>query len=105
MLESFFGDKKYFLRTIFYILLGDLICSFAVVKFLVPAGLLSGGLGGIGLMIEYLTGLPTGVSVFILNLPMMIVGAFFLNKKFMTYAFLSTFIYSFILIAMPPNPY
>ena len=104
MLESFFGDKKYFFRTIFYILLGDLICSFAVVKFLVPAGLLSGGLGGIGLMIEYLTGLPTGVSVFVLNLPMMIVGAFFLNKKFMTYAFLSTFIYSFILIAMRQIP-
>ena len=77
MLEDFFGDKKYFFRTIFFIILGDLICSFAVVKFLIPAGLLSGGLGGIGLMIEYLTGLPTGVSVFILNLPMMIVGAFF----------------------------
>lgn len=81
MLEDFFGDKKYFLRTIFFILMGDLICSFAVVKFLVPAGLLSGGLGGIGLMIEYLTGLPTGISVFILNLPMMIVGAFFLKKS------------------------
>ena len=52
MLESFFGDKSYFFRTLFYIILGDLICSFAVVKFLVPAGLLSGGLGGIGLMIE-----------------------------------------------------
>ena len=77
MLEDFFRDKKYFFRTIFFIILGDLICSFAVVKFLIPAGLLSGGLGGIGLMIEYLTGLPTGVSVFILNLPMMIVGAFF----------------------------
>ena len=104
MLEDFFGDKKYFIRTIFYILMGDLICSFAVVKCLVPAGLLSGGLGGIGLMIEYLTGLPTGISVFILNLPMMIVGAFFLNKKFMTYAFLSTFIYSFILVAMRHIP-
>ena len=104
MLEDFFGDKKYFIRTIFYILMGDLICSFAVVKCLVPAGLLSGGLGGIGLMIEYLTGLPTGVSVFILNLPMMIVGAFFLNKKFMTYAFLSTFIYSLILVAMRHIP-
>ena len=104
MLEDFFGDKKYFIRTIFYILMGDLICSFAVVKCLVPAGLLSGGLGGIGLMIEYLTGLPTGISVFILNLPMMIVGAFFLNKKFMTYAFLSTFIYSFILVSMRHIP-
>ena len=104
MLEDFFGDKKYFFRTIFFIILGDLICSFAVVKFLIPAGLLSGGLGGIGLMIEYLTGLPTGISVFILNLPMMIVGAFFLNKKFMTYAFLSTFNYSFILVAMRHIP-
>ena len=104
MLESFFGDKSYFFRTLFYIILGDLICSFAVVKFLVPAGLLSGGLGGIGLMIEYLSGIPTGVSVFVLNLPMMVIGAFFLNKKFMTYAFLSTFIYSFILIAMRKIP-
>ena len=80
--------------------MGDLICSFAVVKFLVPAGLLSGGLGGIGLMIEYLTGLPTGISVFILNLPMMIVGAFFLKKKVYD---LCIFIYFYLFIYISCN--
>lgn len=104
MLEKFLKDNKHIIETIFFILLGDIICSFAVVKFLLPAGLLSGGLGGIGLMIEYLSGIPTGVCVFVLNLPMMVVGFIFLNKKFMLYAFLSTFIYSLVLILMRDVP-
>ena len=105
MLEEYFGSKTYFLRTMFYIILGDLICSFAIVKFLIPAGLLSGGLGGIGLILEYTLNIPTGISLFVLNIPMMIIGFIFLNnKKFMTYAFLSTFIFSFILILMRKVP-
>lgn len=104
MIREFFGDRNYFLKTIFFTILGNLICSFAMVKFLIPAGLLSGGLGGIGIMLEYLFKIPTGISVFVLNLPMMVIGFYFLKKKFMTYAFLSTFILSFSLILMRKVP-
>lgn len=104
MLKEFFGDRNYFFRTIFFTILGNLICSFAMVKFLIPAGLLSGGLGGIGIMLEYLFSIPTGVSVFVLNLPMMAIGFYFLKKRFMTYAFMSTFILSFCLILMRKIP-
>lgn len=104
MAQEFFGDRNYFLRTIFFTLLGNLICSFAVVKFLIPAGLLSGGLGGIGIMLEYIFNIPTGVSVFLLNLPMMAIGFIFLKKRFMTYAFISTFMLSFCLILMRKVP-
>lgn len=104
MLEEYFGDSKYIFKTVFFMLIGNIICSFAMVKLLIPAGLLSGGLGGIGLILEYSLGIPTGISVFVLNLPMMIVGFMFLKKKFMTYAFLSTFLLSFCLIVMRKVP-
>ena len=41
----------------------------------IPNKLLSGGVGGIGIIIHYLTGIPTGVSVFLLNIPIFIIGS------------------------------
>lgn len=104
MLKEYFGDRNYFFRTMLFTIMGNLICSFAVVNFLIPAGLLAGGLGGIGLMLEYLFKIPTGISIFILNLPMMILGFKFLNKRFMTYVFFSIFLFSFTLIIMRKFP-
>lgn len=100
MLNKFFGTKEYFFKTIFYVLLGNLICSFAVIKFLIPAKLITGGVGGIGLMMEYVFKIPAGISIFMLNVPMTLIGFYFLNKRFMTYAFISTFLYSFTLMLM-----
>lgn len=104
MLEKFFGSKEYFFKTMCYVLIGNLISSFAVTKFLIPARLLTGGVGGISLMIEYAFKIPTGISIFVLNIPMMIIGFTFLKKKFMTYAFISMFLYSFMLMIMRNIP-
>ncbi|KXB45914.1 hypothetical protein HMPREF3188_00877 [Tissierellia bacterium KA00581] len=104
MLEKFFGSKKYFIKTLFYVLVGNLMCSFAVIKFLIPAKLITGGVGGIGLMIEYVFKVPAGISIFLINVPMTLIGFYFLNKRFMTYAFISIFLYSFTLMIIRKIP-
>lgn len=86
---------KEILTKLFFIVLGNLLCSLAFNLYFVPNGLLSGGVGGAGIMIQYLTGVPSGISVFLINLPIFLVGVRMLDKKFITYAFISTFVFSF----------
>ena len=97
--ESILGDRKEILRKLFYITVGNFLCSIAINLFFVTNGLVSGGVGGLGIMIQYLTNIPTGISVFILNLPIFLAGYKMLDKKFLVYAFISTFIFSSILTA------
>lgn len=79
---------------IFFIVLGNLLCALAINLFFVPNGLLSGGVGGIAIMIQYLTDLPTGISVFLMNLPLFVLGAKMLDRKFVVYAFISMIVFS-----------
>ena len=97
--ESILGDRKEIVRKLFSIIIGNLLCSIAINLFFVPNGLVSGGVGGLGIMIQYLIGIPTGISVFMLNLPIFLAGYKMLDKKFLVYAFISTFVFSFILTA------
>lgn len=84
-------------RKFFFIILGNLFCSVAFNLFFVPNGLLSGGVGGIGIMIQYLTNFPVGISVFIMNLPIFVIGYKMLDKRFVFYAFISMLVFSSLL--------
>lgn len=55
---------------IFTILLGSFIYSVAINALFLPHHLLSGGLTGVAMMLEYLFQLPTGLSVAVLNIPL-----------------------------------
>ncbi|WIV11480.1 YitT family protein [Proteiniborus sp. MB09-C3] len=85
------------IKKLFFILLGDLLCALAFNVFFIPSKLLSGGVGGLGIIIQYLTGIPTGISVFFMNLPIIVIGAQMVDKEFVSYAFISMFIFSFFL--------
>lgn len=85
------------LRKIFYIVLGNFFCSIAINVFFVPNGMLSGGVGGIAILLKYIAGLPIGTMVFLINIPIFIFGSFKLDKKFLVYSLVSIFLYSFIL--------
>ncbi|WP_352417774.1 YitT family protein [Proteiniborus sp.] len=84
-------------KKLFFIVLGNLLCAIAFNVFFIPSKLLSGGVGGLGIMIQYLTGIPSGISVFLINLPIFIVGVRMIDKEFISYAFISTFVLSFFL--------
>lgn len=87
-------EVKEITTKIFFIVVGNLLCSLAFNLFFVPNGLLSGGVGGIAIMTQYLTEIPAGIIVFLINLPIFVVGVRMIDKKFITYAFISMFVFS-----------
>ena len=78
---------------------GGLLCSIAFNGFFIPNQLLSGGVGGLAIMGYYLTKIPTGLLIFIMNIPIFIIGLKFIDKKFIGYSFLSMIIMSILLSA------
>lgn len=88
-----------FLKKIFFIFLGNFLCSIAFNAFFIPAKLSSGGVGGISILAQYLTGIPSGIFVFLINVPIFIIGFKKLDKEFILYSFISMFVFSSLLTA------
>ncbi|HCE18487.1 MAG TPA: YitT family protein [Anaerolinea thermolimosa] len=57
-----------------YVLLGALVQAFAMRLFLVPAQLVSGGISGASQLINFYTGWPIGLMVFLGNVPLFLLG-------------------------------
>lgn len=78
--------NKIDLRTILkeYVLLsiGTLIYTIAWTVFIEPAGLASGGLTGLCVILQYATGIPLGYTFPIINAILIIVGTLILGKGF-----------------------
>lgn len=90
-------NKIDILKKLLIILIGNFLCSIAFNVFFIPNKLLSGGVGGIGIIIQYLTGVPAGISVFLLNIPIFIIGARLVDREFAVFGFISMLTYSSLL--------
>lgn len=84
------------------IFLGCIIASLGVNVFLSHAKLLSGGVTGVGLLLQYTFGIPVGIVVFLLNIPLLLIGAKKLNKSFIIYTTLGMLSLSLSLIITKP---
>lgn len=91
--------KKNF-KKLFAIIFGELLCSIAITYFFVPHKLLSGGVGGVGILLQYLTSYSSGIFIFLINIPIFIIGFKKLSKSFMLYTFLSTNLLSLYLLVL-----
>lgn len=60
--------------------LGATIAAFAYSLFQLPYNLAAGGVSGIGIIISHYTGWSAGALFFILNIPMMILGFYYLGR-------------------------
>lgn len=65
------------------ITLGCLLYAIGISFFVEPANLSSGGMTGISLIINALSGFPTGYLYIILNIPMVVLGLIFFGWKFL----------------------
>ncbi len=90
-------EIKLIIKRLFFIFIGNLMCAIAFNVFFIPNRLLSGGVGGLGIIIQYLTDIPTGISVFVINLPIFIIGSRLIDKEFVSYAFVSMIVFSVLL--------
>lgn len=77
--------KKEF-SSFFIVTLGTLISAFALNWMIIPAGLLSGGVTGIAQLINEVLPLNVAAFYFILNVPILVVGYFYLGKRFVVYS-------------------
>jgi len=75
-------DAKNLIFRILFIILGSFIHSLAINALFIPHKLLSGGITGIAMMLEYLFRIPTSISIFALNIPLFFGSYRFIGKDF-----------------------
>jgi uncharacterized membrane-anchored protein YitT (DUF2179 family) len=95
-------------RDLGLILIGSLAQAFGLRLFLVPAQLASGGVSGISQLINYYTGWPIGLMVFIGNIPLFLLGWRFLGgRRFglrtATAIVSYSFFVDFLVLFLPPQ--
>lgn len=74
--------SKAVIRDIIYVIAGILFCGFALKGFLVPNQFFDGGITGISLLIHEIYHVNIAYIIVLANLPLIILGAFQVNKKF-----------------------
>lgn len=84
-------------KSLFIIILGNLLLSCGVSLFLLPCGFVSGGVTGMAIVIHHYSGLPISVSVLAFNVVFFLLGLALLGKRFAVTTLLSTFLYPFFL--------
>lgn len=94
--------SKNFYVDILVIIIGSFISSLWVNLFLSNAKLLSGGVTGIALILQYLWEVPSGITVFLLNIPLFFVSYKYLNKRFTIYTAIGMLSFSTALMITKP---
>lgn len=94
--------KKHLIRdnikNVLLIIFGAMLLALGINVFLVHANLLSGGLGGVALIIQYVTKFPAGYTVLLLNIPLFLISYKRTNKKFIIFSLIGTLSFSFFLV-------
>lgn len=96
-----FGFK--FLIKLIGITVGSVLIAIAYNALIIPYGLLSGGIGGLSIMGNYLFGFPISLAILLLNIPLFIWGLKEIDREFIFYSLIGT---AALIIALPiTKPY
>lgn len=78
VLSSLSGD----IQDSIYALIGILVCGFALKGFLIPNGLLDGGVTGVSLLVHEIYHINVAWTIILINIPFIIAGAYHVNRLF-----------------------
>ena len=81
--------QKLTFRDVALTLLGSLILALGIYLFTEPNQIAPGGVSGLATVINFLTGAPIGTLTAVINLPLLILGWFFLGRAFILKTILS----------------
>lgn len=82
MIKLLYNQKFRLIGEFFGILAGACIAAFAIEEFLVPCTILDGGVVGIGIMVNSLTGISLSLLTVAFNIPFLIIGSRKMGKMF-----------------------
>lgn len=77
------------------VIVGAIVAAFGYSLFQVPFNLASGGIAGLGILINYFTGFPLGMLFLFLNIPLLVIGYRYLGAwRFILSTLLSILVFS-----------
>jgi len=86
------------------IVVGSVLCAVAINGILIPSQFLAGGISGLSLFIYYLFPfMPVGMTYFLLNIPLFVVGWVFVGRRFFFYSLAGMAIISAALLVRIPT--
>ncbi len=83
------------MKRIFSMLFGTLLLAVATNGILLRSHLLSGGISGISLLLHFLFDYKVSILVLVLNIPIFLLGLFFLRKTYLFYSLVGMLMLSF----------
>lgn len=89
-------------KSYFFVLAGSVIVSLGVNLFLIPNKIAAGGVTGLATVIYYLTGMPVGTVMLLLNIPLFLLGVKILGKSFGIKTLFATFALSLAIDILHP---
>lgn len=98
------------IRTIFLIMIGSGLLSFAIKCVYDPCGMVVGGFSGIAIVVKEVSsnwikdGIPLGITTFVLNVPVFIAAYPIKGRAFIKRTFLATVMVSIWLMVIPRMP-
>lgn len=92
-------DREEILGVYLPVAIGSMLLAIGQNLFIIPGGILAGGIGGISLILEYSLSLPAGIGYFLLNIPMVILALKKLSLKFTLQSFFSVIVFTITQIA------
>lgn len=95
---------KGYIWPIIVIAIGTFLSAASYNQMLIPNHMLSGGVAGLGIIINTLTGWPTGALVFIMNIPILMIGYKHIGGKFIVFTSLAVLGFSLYLNYIPVQP-
>lgn len=85
---------KTYVKDYFFLTIGALIYAFAIEAFLMPSRIIDGGVTGISMILNALSGKPLGIFIVVINLPFIILALKKLGKRFVFFTFYSILVFA-----------
>ena len=92
------------LKKYLFIVLGAFLAAFSIKGFFLPNDLIDGGMVGISIMMNHLTGIPLGLYTFFFNLVFLVFGYRQIGKNFVVTSIVSISLFSTFLSIMIQVP-
>lgn len=94
---------KKLIRSVILVLLGTSLSALAYTQLIIPNRMLAGGVGGVSLIINRLTGWPTGTLLLLINIPILILGYRKIGGRFIGLTILAVLSFSLLLDVIPTS--